>query len=108
MLQVIYLPEQDIEIERFITISNLDELLEFIKFNKIKLLSIPATIDALDVMDCIVENNLKIETIHLQQSANLLARLKIFFTMAKEYSEHNIKKNIILKHEYIDNFLEKK
>lgn len=107
MLQVVYLPGQDIEIEKFITISNLDELLQFIKFNKIKLLSIPATEDALDIVDCIVENELKIDTIHIQQSMDLLARLKIFFSIAKSYTEHNIKKNVILKHEYLDNFLEK-
>ena len=39
MLQVVYLPGQNIEIEKFITISSMDELLDFIKFNKIKLLS---------------------------------------------------------------------
>ena len=77
MLQVVYLPGQNIEIEKFITISSMDELLDFIKFNKIKLLSIPATDDALDVLDCIIENELKIETIHLQQSNDLLSRLKI-------------------------------
>lgn len=43
MLQVVYLPGQNIEIEKFITISSMDKLLDFIKFNKIKLLSIPAT-----------------------------------------------------------------
>lgn len=107
MLQVVYLPGQNIEIEKFITISAMDELLDFIKFNKIKLLSIPATNDALDVLDCIIENELKIETIHLQQSNDLLSRLKIFFYMAKAYTENGIKRNIILKHEYLDNFLEK-
>ena len=40
MLQVVYLPGKNIEIEKFITISSMDELLDFIKFNKIKLLSL--------------------------------------------------------------------
>ena len=42
MLQVVYLPKKHIAIEKFIVISELDELLEFIKFNKVSLLSIPA------------------------------------------------------------------
>ena len=93
MLQVVYLPGQNIEIEKFITISSMDELLDFIKFNKIKLLSIPATNDALDVLDCIIENELKIETIHLQQSNDLLSRLKIFLYGKSLYRKWHKKKH---------------
>ena len=86
---------------------NISNFIDINDSYKIKLLSIPATNDALDVLDCIIENELKIETIHLQQSNDLLSRLKIFFYMAKAYTENGIKRNIILKHEYLDNFLEK-
>lgn len=107
MLQVVYLPNSDITIERFIVISTLDELLDFIKFNKINLLSVPANEDVLDVLDCIINNNIQIRTIHIQQSEDLLSRLKLFFTIAKAYSEHEIKQNVILKHEYLDGIIEK-
>ncbi len=107
MLQVVYLPNMNISIEKFIVITNLEELLDFIKFNKISLLSIPANIDALDIIDVIVENNIRIKTIHIQQSNDLLTRLKIFFEIAKRYSENEIKKDVILKHEYLDGIIEK-
>lgn len=108
MLQVIYLPDgKNISIDKFLVITDLAELLNFIKFNKIKLLSIPVSIDALDIIDCIVENELHIETIHIQQTMDLLTRLKIFFTIAKAYSEHGIKRNVILSHAYLDSVLEK-
>ena len=107
MLQVVYLPNCDITIERFVVINNLEKLLDFIKYNSIDLLSIPANEDALDILDCIVMNKLNIKTIHIQQSNNLILRLKIFFAMAKAYSENNIKKDITLKHEYLDGILEK-
>ena len=107
MLQVVYLPNNDITIEKFIVITNLEELLDFIKFNKISLLSIPATVDALDIVDTIVENNISIKTIHIQQSNDLLTRLKIFFEIVKQYSENEIKKDVILKHEYLDGIIEK-
>ena len=61
----------------------------------------------IEIIDGAKANELKIETIHLQQSNDLLSRLKIFFYMAKAYTENGIKRNIILKHEYLDNFLEK-
>ena len=107
MLQVVYLPNNDIMIEKFIVITNLEELLDFIKFNKISLLSIPATVDALDIVDTIVENNISIKTIHIQQSHDLLTRIKIFFEIARQYSENGIKKDVILKHEYLDGIIEK-
>lgn len=107
MLQVVYLPNNDIMIEKFIVITNLEELLDFIKFNKISLLSIPANVDALDIVDTIVENNISIKTIHIQQSNDLITRLKIFFEIAKQYSENEIKKDVILKHEYLDGIIEK-
>lgn len=107
MLQVVYYPKGEITIEKFIVISNLEELLDFIKFNKISLLSIPANEEALDILDCIISNDISIKTIHLQQSNDLVARLKIFFIIAKAYSEHEIKKDVILKHEYLDSILEK-
>lgn len=107
MLQVVYLPNENISIEKFIVITNLEELLDFIKFNKISLLSIPANIDALDIIDTIVENEIRIKTIHIQQSNDLLTRLKIFFEIAKTYSENEIKKDVILKHEYLDGIIEK-
>ena len=78
MLQVVYLPQSNLTIEKFIVINNLEELLDFIKFNKIKILSIPANEDALDILDCILNNKINIKTIHIQQSSNLLNRLKIF------------------------------
>lgn len=107
MLQVVYLPQSNLTIEKFIVINNLEELLDFIKFNKIETLSIPANEDALDILDCIVINKLDIKTIHLQQNKDLLLRLKLFFMMAKAYSENGIKRNIILKHEYLDSIIEK-
>lgn len=107
MLQVVYYPQKEIAIEKFIVISKLEELLDFIKFNKIETLSIPANEDAFDILDCIVINKLDIKTVHLQQSGDLLSRLKIFFMMAKAYSENDIKRNIILKHEYLDSIIEK-
>ena len=108
MLQVVYLPQSNLTIEKFIVINNLEELLDFIKFNKIKILSIPANEDALDILDCILNNKINIQTIHIQQSADLLNRLKIFFSIAKAYSENEIKKDVILKHEYLDSIIEKK
>lgn len=108
MLQVVYLPENEkISIDKFLVITDLEELFNCIKFNKIKLLSIPVSIDALDIIDCIVENNVQIDTIHIQQTTDLLTRLKLFFTIAKTYSEHDIKKSIILSHAYLDSVLEK-
>lgn len=107
MLQVVYLPKKNVTIEKFIVISDLDELLEFIKYNKVSLLSIPPSEDALDILDCIVNNEIQIKTIHIQQSENLLSRLKLFFIMAKAYTEHEIKRDIILKHVYLDNAIEK-
>mgnify|MGYP000056819299 CR=1 FL=1 len=107
MFQVVYYPQDEITIEKFIVISKLEELLDFIKFNKIETLSIPANEDALDILDCIVTNKIDIKTIHLQQNKDLLSRLKIFFVMAKAYSENDIKRNIILKHEYLDSIIEK-
>lgn len=107
MLQVVYYPQGEIAIDKFIVISNLEELLDFIRFNKISLLSIPANEEALDIFDCIINNDVNIKTIHIQQSMDLLSRLKIFFTMAKAYSEKELKRNIILKHEYLDSILEK-
>lgn len=107
MLQVVYLPKKHTTIEKFIVISELDELLDFIKFNKVSLLSIPADEEALDILDCIINNDIQIKTIHIQQSDNLLIRLKLFFIMARAYSEHEIKKDIILKHAYLDTVLEK-
>ncbi len=107
MLQVVYLPQSNLTIEKFIVINNLEELLDFIKFNKIKILSIPANEDALDILDCILNNKINIQTIHIQQSSDLLNRLKIFFSIAKAYSENEIKKDVILKHEYLDSIIEK-
>lgn len=107
MLQVVYLPQSNLTIEKFIVINNLEELLDFIKFNKIKILSIPANEDALDILDCILNNKINIQTIHIQQSSYLLNRLKIFFSIAKAYSENEIKKDVILKHEYLDSIIEK-
>jgi hypothetical protein len=107
MLQVVYLPKSNITIERFLVISDLDELLDYIKFNRIELLSIPANEDVFDIVDTIINNDSNVKTIHIQQNNDLLLRLKMFFMIAKAYSEHGIKKNIILKHEYLDNILEK-
>lgn len=107
MLQVVYLPQGDLAIDEFIVITNLEELLDFIKFNRIKILSIPANEDAFDIVDCIVNNKLNIKTLHIQQSKDLLNRLKLFFVIAKAYSENEIKKDVILKHEYLDSILEK-
>lgn len=107
MLQVVYLPNVDLAIDEFIVITNLEKLLDFIKFNRIKILSIPANEDALDVLDCIINNKIDIKTLHIQQSQDLLNRLKLFFAIAKAYSENDIKRNVILKHEYLDSILEK-
>lgn len=108
MLQVVYLPNSSIKkIEKFIVISDLDELLNFIKYNKIKLLSIPVSEDALDVLDCILQNDIKIKTIHIQQYENIVQRIKLFFIFAKAYSDREIKLNITLKHEYLDGVLQK-
>lgn len=108
MLQVVYSPQKEMTIEKFIVISNIGELLDFIKYNKVSLLSIPANEDAFDILDCIVENNISIKTLHIQQSLDLVTRLKIFFFIAKAYSEKGINKNVILKHEYLDNIIAKK
>lgn len=107
MLQVIYLPKSDIAIDKFIVINDLEKLLDFIKFNKVSLLSIPANEDSLDVLDCIVENKIQIKTVHIQYTDDLLSRLKVFFYMAKAYAENEIKRDIILKHEYLDSIIEK-
>lgn len=107
MLQVVYLPDENITIEKFVVMSKLDELLEFIKYHKVSLLSIPANEDALDILDCIISNQIQIKTIHIQQSENLLSRIKLFFMIAKAYETNEIKKDVILKHVYLDNIIEK-
>ena len=108
MYQVVYLPGQNVTIEKFVVISELDALLDFIKFNRVSLLSIPVHEDFYDILDTIINNELNIKTIHIQQSNNnLVLRLKLFFEIAKAYSEHGIKNDVILKHEYLDNTLTK-
>lgn len=107
MLQVVYLPNKNVQIEKFIVISDLDQLLNYIKYHKIKLLSIPVSEDSLDILDTIVQNDLKIGTIHIQPSLNIVLRIKLFFIFAKAYEQHGIKKNIIMKHEFLDGTIQK-
>lgn len=107
MLEVVYTPDQKIELERYVVISDYAELLEFIKYNKIKLLSIPANDEAYDIIDAIIKNKIDIKTIHIQSTTDVLGRLKIFFELAKQYSENQIKRDVILKHEYLDTQLQK-
>ena len=108
MKQIIFLPNCSLSIDNFIVISDMIELLNYLKFHKVKFLSIPANEDSLDILDCIIQNNLNIDTIHIQQGKNMVLRIKLFFSFAKVYSEKEIKNNIILKHSYIDTILSKK
>lgn len=107
MLQIVYTPEGEYQIDKFMTIKQYDELLEVIRYKNIKLLSVPINGDTLDIIETIVSEKLDVETIHLQQTGDLLNRLKIFFYAAKRYSEEEMKKDVILKHEYLDNIIEK-
>ena len=107
MLQVVYLPDARDPIEKFIVISDFEKMLEYLKFNKIKFLSIPPIDDSYDILDCIITNNIDIKTIHIQSGDDLLGRIKLFFAFAKAYSDNNIKNDVIMKHEYLDAELEK-
>ncbi len=102
MFQVVYTTKHE-SIEKFIVIQKLDELLSFIQFNKLSLLSIPANEEGFDIADFILTNKIQIDTIHIY--GELLNKLKIFFYLAKEYQELGFKKNIIFKHEYLDGML---
>lgn len=107
MLQVVYLPDANVPIEKFVVINDFDKMLDYLKFNKIKFLSIPPTDDGYDILDCIISNNINIKTIHIQSGDDLLGRIKLFFAFAKAYSDNGIKNDLIMKHEYLDAELEK-
>ena len=108
MLQVIYLPKSKKEIKGYRVINDLDTLINCLKFNKVDFLSIPASSESLDILDVIIKNNINIKTIHIQESNDLLGRIRLFFIIAKTYQENGIKRDIVLKYPNIDGFFVKK
>ncbi len=107
MLQVVYLPNEILEIEQFRVVNKIEELFDIMQYNKIELLSVPLCEDSLDIIDFITSNDIKIKTVHIQQHNDLAMRLRLFFELAKKYSELGVKSDIILKHEYLDGILRK-
>lgn len=105
MLQIVYMPEGERNIDKFVSVSKYDELMEIISYNTVGLLSIPVNEDSYDIIDAIISDKLKVKKIHLQQSGDLVKRLKLFFYIAQRYSEEDIKKDVILKHEFLDSIL---
>ena len=106
-MNIVYLPDIHERVEKFMVINSFDKMVDCLRFKKIKFLSIPPTDDGYDILDCIINNDINIKTIHIQDGDDLLARIRLFFAFAKAYHEKNIKNNIILKHEYLDTALKK-
>lgn len=110
MLQIIYFPTKTEDIQQmkdFVVLSSLSELFEFIQYNKVSFLGIPATTDGIEIVEYLINNEIKIDTVFIYEYSDFLSKLKVFFMLAKGYSELDFKTNIIMKHEFLDNVIKK-
>ena len=107
MRQVIYSPQCECQIGNFLVCTDYDSLMETIRFGRTDLISMPVGEDTADIIESILSEQLDVKTIHLQETEDLLARLKMFFYIAKRYSEEDVKKDVILKHDILDDLLRK-
>lgn len=110
MLQIIYFPtkEEDFQqLENFVVLSSLSELFELIQYNNVSFLGIPATIDGIEIVEYLIDNKVKIDTVFIYEYSDFLSKLKVFFMLAKGYSDLNFKSNIIMKHELLDDIIKK-